>query len=199
MEMASIICRTVGRGVARSKRRATQWLRKAAENGDAKACSQLAGIMYGDHPYAREVGHVSEAGGVVMTAGVMKGHDVPRDVMTGVVHWLRKGGHKPVAGLEAFRRMAQEGATYCYNEGCEVVGLFKDFKVCPQCKTARYCGDACQKQDWTTGGHKATCGTFESRKKLPIRVSAPVPACYRASESPTGWRWATPSDARFIL
>jgi hypothetical protein len=30
----------------------------------------------------------------------------------------------------------------------------------PQCKTARYCGDACQKQDWTTGGHKEKCGTF---------------------------------------
>jgi len=39
-----------------------------------------------------------------------------------------------------------------------VVGLLKEFKVCPQCKTARYCCDACQKQDWTTGGHKATCG-----------------------------------------
>ena len=44
--------------------------------------------------------------------------------------------------------------------GCEVVGHLKDFKVCPQCKTARYCGDACQKQDWTTGGHKKTCGTY---------------------------------------
>jgi hypothetical protein len=32
--------------------------------------------------------------------------------------------------------------------------------VCPQCKTARYCGDACQEKDWTTGGHKNKCGTF---------------------------------------
>ena len=39
----------------------------------------------------------------------------------------------------------------------------KDFKVCPLCKIAWYCGDACQKLDWTTGGHKATCGTFASK------------------------------------
>jgi len=53
-----------------------------------------------------------------------------------------------------------KGAKYCCNDGCEVVGHLKDFKVCPQCKTARYCGGACQKEDWTTGGHKTTCGTF---------------------------------------
>jgi hypothetical protein len=41
-----------------------------------------------------------------------------------------------------------------------VIGHLKEFKVCPQCKTARYCGDACQKLDWHSGGHKATCGTF---------------------------------------
>jgi hypothetical protein len=40
------------------------------------------------------------------------------------------------------------------------LGHLKDFKVCPQCKGARYCGDACQKQDWTVGRHKETCGTF---------------------------------------
>jgi len=50
---------------------------------------------------------------------------------------------------------------YCHNETCEIVGHRKDFKVCPQCKTARYCGDACQKQDWTAGGHKEKCGTFD--------------------------------------
>jgi hypothetical protein len=43
---------------------------------------------------------------------------------------------------------------------CEVVGHLKEFKVCPRCKTARYCGDACQKQDWNAGGHKDKCGTF---------------------------------------
>jgi len=41
--------------------------------------------------------------------------------------------------LDVFRRVAQEGHTYCVNEECEVVGQLKEFKVCPQCKTARYC------------------------------------------------------------
>jgi hypothetical protein len=113
-----------------------------------------------DEPYAREVGHVMEAAGVAMPDGVMEGHDVPPDVLTSVVHWLQKGGHNPVdTPLEMFRRFALEGAPYCCNDGCEVVGFLKDFKVCPQCKTHRYCGAACQKQDWNAGGHKDTCGT----------------------------------------
>jgi hypothetical protein len=141
-----------------------QWRRKAAENGSAAACLQLANFMYGDHPYAREIGHVGEAARVATLAGLMEGHDVPLDVLTGVVHWLRKGGHD-AAWLEGFRKKSLEGAKYCLNEGCEVVGLLKDFKVCPQCKEARYCGAACQKQDWTTGGHKETCGTTAALHK----------------------------------
>jgi len=115
-----------------------------------------------DRPYAREVGLVEEAAGVATSAGVMEGHDVPPDVMTGVLHWLRMGGDDPADALDTYRIVALEGYKYCYNDGCEVVGHLKDFKVCPQCKTARYCGDACQKQHWTAGGHKATCGTVES-------------------------------------
>ena len=135
-----------------------QWLRKAAENGHAHACSRLAAHMYADRPYAREVGHVGEAAGVATSAGVMEGHDVSPDVLTDVLHWLRKGGHNTVDKLDKFRRAELEGAMFCVNAGCEVVGQLKDFKVCPQCKTARYCGDACQKQDWTAGGHKDYCG-----------------------------------------
>ena len=138
-------------------------MRKAAENGHADACLKLATNMYADRPYAREAGQVGQAAGVAASAGGMEGHDVPPDVLTGVAHWLRGGGHVDLAGpLDDLRRMALEGFKYCYNEGCEVVGHLKDFKVCPQCKTARYCGDACQKHDWITGGHKATCGTFAS-------------------------------------
>jgi hypothetical protein len=137
-----------------------QWCRKAAENGLAGACLELANHMYANSPYAREVGHVGEAAaGAAASTAVTDGHDnIPPNVMMGVVHWLRKGGlHNPVNRLDAFRRFALEGGPYCCNERCEFVGLLKDFKVCPQCKTAR---DACQKEDWTTGGHKATCGTF---------------------------------------
>jgi TPR repeat protein len=136
-----------------------EWSRKAAEMGDAEACLDLAARMYGDLPYPREVGHVVEAAGATTSAGVLEVHDVPPDVFTSVVHWLRKGGANPTDGLNSFRRTAVEGARYCCNEGCEVVGVMKDFKVCPQCKTARYCGDVCQKQDWTTGEHKTRCGT----------------------------------------
>jgi len=155
----------VGRGVTRSKRRALQWMRKAAENGRAEACVTLATRMYMDAPYAREVGHVGESGGVATPAGVMEVHDVPPDVLTGVVYWLQKGcvtGHHTVSDkLEGCRRAALDGGRFCRNEGCEVAGLLKDFKVCPQCKDARYCGAACQKQDWTTAGHKEKCGKIE--------------------------------------
>jgi len=158
--MASIICQALGRGVTRSKQMAMRWRRKAAENGHTVSCLQLAARMYGDEPYAREVGLVGEATGVAASAGVMEGHDVPPDVLNAVVHWLRKGGYDPNA-VRGLRQMALEGARYCNNGGCEVVGLRKDFKVCPQCKTARYCGDTCQKEDWTTGGHKQSCGKLK--------------------------------------
>ena len=132
-----------------------QWCRKAAEVGHINACVRLsARMLYLDLPYAREVGHVGEAAGDATSAGVTKGHDVPLDVLTSVIHWLRTGGLDPID-----RREALEGAQYCTNDGCEVVGHLKDLKVCPQCKDARYCGAACQKAEWTTGGHKATCGT----------------------------------------
>ena len=159
-DLARVIWQALGRGVTRSKRRAQEWTRKAAEIGLAVSCLRLAAHMYSNHPYAREVGHVGEAAGVATSSGVMEGHDVPPDVLIGVLHWLRKGGHNPVDKLDGLRRVALEGDIYCFNDGCEVVGHRKDFKVCPQCKTARYCGAACQKQDWTTGGHKATCGTI---------------------------------------
>ena len=142
-----------------------QWMRKAADSGVAIACDKLAVDMYADNPYAREAGLVGEAARVAAWAGGMEGHDVPPDVIISVVHWLRKGGHNNIlARLEAIRREALQGATYCWNDGCEVMGFLKDFKVCPQCKTTRYCGAACQKQDWTTGGHKATCGNLHTHK-----------------------------------
>jgi TPR repeat protein len=159
---SALLSMTLLHGVTRSKEMSMRWTRKAAENGDAKSCLLLARWMYHDHPYAREVGHVVEAAGVAASAGVMEGHDVPPDVMTDVVHWLRKAGCTPAAALGTFRKLSLEGGMYCDNEGCEVLGHRKDFKVCPQCKTSRYCGDACQKQDWTTGGHKLACCKFSA-------------------------------------
>ena len=172
-DAASDMSQALGRGVTRSKRRAQEWRRKAAENGDADACLKLAACMYRDQPYAREVGHVGEAAGVATSAGVMEGHDVPPDVLTSVVHWLRKGcatgRHDPLDLLDGIRSLALEGGKFCHNETCEVVGHMQDFKVCPQCKTARYCGDACQKQDWNAGGHKELCGTFNYKGKYEYK------------------------------
>jgi hypothetical protein len=94
-----------------------------------------------------------------------------------VVYWLQKGCVMCVTGeptpldyLEKFRREEVEGGAYCVNDGCEVVGHRKDFKVCPQCKIARYCSDACQKQDWSE--HKATCGTIASLLSMNARKEA---------------------------
>jgi len=62
-DVASNICQALGRGVTRSKRRAIHWIRKAAEMGHTRSCLQLAIDMYGDLPYAREVGHMGRLPG----------------------------------------------------------------------------------------------------------------------------------------
>jgi len=122
--------------------------------------------MYLDMPNAREAGHVGEAAGVATSAGIMEGHDVPPDVLTGVVYWLQKGCMTgqltPLDFLDKYRISALEGNRFCSNGMCDVVGLLKDFKLCPQCKNSRYCGEACQKQDWNAGGHREKCGTAEA-------------------------------------
>ena len=186
-DVASIVCQALGRGVTRSKRAALRWLRMAAENGYVEACYELARDMYLNLPYAREIGRLGEAAVVAgvdwggVTAAFRQAHDVPPDVLTSVMYWSRKGYElgalisaeaaqdtnaafvnddvEMVRDLVAFRKEALQGSKYCRNEGCEVVGLLKDFKVCPQCKTARYCGTACQKQDWNAGAHKESCCT----------------------------------------
>jgi len=123
----------VGRGVERSRRRAFKWRRKAADLGIEDACSGLAASMYADDPYAREAGHVKEQvkelTGVAASAGAMEGHDVPPEVFTCVLYWMRKGAMKGHDGgqytpseelhqLEAMRRLALSGGTSCHNDGC---------------------------------------------------------------------------------
>mmetsp|Transcript_33172 Transcript_33172/g.81523 ORF Transcript_33172/g.81523 Transcript_33172/m.81523 type:complete len:167 (-) Transcript_33172:759-1259(-) len=158
----------VGRGVKRSKRKAMEWCRKGAELvGDTTACRKLAMDMYADEPYAREVGHLAEATVADISPAVAEGHlDVPVDVLFDVLHWLRKAGEgDPIAALSMLRREVirreVEGGAFCSNDGCDVVGPMKDFKRCQKCKISRYCGAECQKQDWTTGGHRERCGKAE--------------------------------------
>jgi hypothetical protein len=126
-------------------------MRKAAENGHANVCLELAESMYADLPHAREAGHVGEAAGASTSVGDAEGHDVPPDVLSSVIYWLCKGGmteqHDVEEELDGYRIRALEGAVFCCNDGCEVVGHLKDFQVCPQCKVFRYCGAACQKED----------------------------------------------------
>jgi TPR repeat protein len=90
LSSSALFSMTLLRGVTRSKGLSMRWMRKAAENGDANACSCLAEWMYHDDPYAREIGHVSEAAGVAASAGGVEGH----------VHWYRKGGHDPVFDMQ---------------------------------------------------------------------------------------------------
>jgi len=51
------------------------------------------------------------------------------------------GGHNPIDErvVDMFCTIALEGAECCLNDGCEVVDHLKDFKLCPPCKTVRYC------------------------------------------------------------
>jgi TPR repeat protein len=114
---------TVGAGgVARSKRRAMQWLRKAADLCVVQSCVKLAHDMYEDWPHASEVGHVEvEATGVAMSAADMEGHDVPPEVLKSVGHWLQKGcvtgGPTPLDYVEEFRREALRGVRIASTTG----------------------------------------------------------------------------------
>jgi len=142
-----------------------QWCRRAAEKGRAASCLRLAGTMYSDLPYAREVGHVREAAGPATSAGVMEGHDVPPEVLTSVIHWLRKGcvtgQHALSEELDGFRRVALEGGMYCDIETCEVMGHLKDFKVCPQCKSARYWAPRVKKRTGQRVGTRRSAANFD--------------------------------------
>ena len=57
-------------------------------------------------------------------------------------------------------------------------------KACTGCRTVAYCSPACQKLDWTTGGHKAECKVFkrvraEGHDFLPTPVRPLVQALLR--------------------
>jgi len=51
------------------------------------------------------------------------------DVVSTIHQSLVIGQRSPLDELEMFRRIALQGAKCCYNNGCEVVGHQKDFKV----------------------------------------------------------------------
>jgi len=142
-----------GRGVARSKRKSTAWLRSAAENGNRAACRNLGKLVYADLNNARQLGHVEQAAG--LTAPAAEGHDVSMDVLNDAAYWFQRGGHDVSLTLADCRKTAVEGSRGCGNDGCVVLGLRHDFKLCARCETKRYCGPACQREDWPR--HQAKC------------------------------------------
>ncbi|KAI1203900.1 hypothetical protein F5X97DRAFT_317919 [Nemania serpens] len=57
-------------------------------------------------------------------------------------------------------------------------------RACTGCRTVAYCSPACQRLDWTTGGHKAECKVFkrvraEGHDSLPTPVRALVQVLLR--------------------
>jgi hypothetical protein len=129
---------------------------------------------------------VGEAGGVATPVGVMEGHDVAPDVLSGVVHWLRKGcttgQYDPLEELDGFRIRALEGSNYCHNNGCEVVGRLKDFKVCPQCKAARYWATrARSRTGLRVGTRKSVVNSDLPSSLLRVSISSTVTAKHSAT------------------
>jgi hypothetical protein len=133
--------RAVGRGVVRSKRLEMLAMLKAAENGDKTSQWTIARAIHIDQPYARQT---------CLHAWTVKGPNWFTPVEMERVQLLLKTIDE------------RGGDYYCCNESCNVVCCRKDLKVCPQCKLYRYCGAECQGVDWTTGGHKHTCGTYKA-------------------------------------
>jgi len=60
---------------------------------------------------------------------VVSGQMASYDVVSTIHRSLVMGQRSPADELELFRRLSLDGAKYCYNSGCEVVGHRKDFKV----------------------------------------------------------------------
>jgi TPR repeat protein len=180
---------TIGNGVERSKKFVVAWNRNAADAGSVAAANWLAMAMYLDLPYARRLGKVIAL--EPSQALRAKHGALPKRVLASVIWWLqpqepivrtvspsiprmeetdertRLLSIDPDAtllissALDMLYENAHAGTRFCHNIGCGVIGPLKAFKVCPQCKTARYCGPECQKHDWNAGEHKRTCGTWE--------------------------------------
>jgi len=165
----------VGRGVPRDRCRMFMWIRREAQLGGSRACFRLARSMYRNDKWARKEGrveHVTSFPNVTHTLNSVSRdrhthHDVPLQVLAEVVYWLQKGdvmevrchvAEENVSSLHKFRMEALIGETFCFNEACSFQGHMVDFKFCSKCMRAQYCSSACQRADWTTGGHKHTCG-----------------------------------------
>ncbi|KAF7970759.1 hypothetical protein HWV62_23094 [Athelia sp. TMB] len=55
----------------------------------------------------------------------------------------------------------------CSNPACQRVERARRFRACSSCRLARYCGRACQKEDWR-GAHRALC--HDMRDLAPARA-----------------------------
>jgi hypothetical protein len=175
---------TDGRGVTRSKQQSLQNLRRAADLGNLESCHTFATQMYLDMPYARKIGHIlpsSVSQSLYDTTSILatslinsQRYEVPKDVLISVMVWMHRAKLKPIiAHLHMLRDTACDGGRYCNNPTCIKLGKLQDFKACPLCKTARYCGSECQTIDWNEGRHKFICRTVEQERIIGGRASLP--------------------------
>ncbi|KAJ7164474.1 hypothetical protein C8R46DRAFT_1193101 [Mycena filopes] len=52
----------------------------------------------------------------------------------------------------------------CDNMECGAIDERRRFRACSGCRGRCYCSPACQRSDWETGGHKATCKTLSAER-----------------------------------
>ena len=105
-------------------------------------------------------GHVGQAAGVATLAEVIDGHDVPPDILTGVVHWLRKGGHhpllKPTTGVETRWR----GSTLLKRHRVRDCGPTEGLHSLPVVQDRSILRRRVSETGLEIGWRKTTCGTF---------------------------------------
>jgi TPR repeat protein len=176
--------------ITRDRFKSLEFSRKAADAGVYKACCHLAFGMYLGSKYFRTIGLIDlpspggsswvfiklfEVASALAELYIKDGHDIPKDVMTSILLWLHRGEVKNDSvsqTLNAFKEASTVGSEFCYNDNCTVKGLLKQFKVCPNCRTAHYCSRACQKDDWVE--HKKVCGTFAAKTSMEVAIKKQI-------------------------
>lgn len=71
-----------------------------------------------------------------------------------IIAAIAYGARGPAAGEGG--QATEAAGSQSVEEGCTVCGN-PTTSLCSRCKRARYCGRACQRQDWSQGGHKEQC------------------------------------------
>lgn len=161
------VCLKKGDGMEQDSAAAARWFEKASAQGDARALNELGRLyFYGDgvQQHCGAARHLlelaAEKGNAValLNLGEMyeNGIGVEKDVARAKQYYRRAGeqDEELASGKTAEERMNEyldEIKHTCAS--CKTVG--DGLKVCTRCKGPRYCGLACQKDDWPV--HKRVC------------------------------------------